>query len=201
MSRLPIMDIILGVAVVSAIGLLLVKVNEFGDANTALVARVDSVSRHYRLASIKASALEEVLGRTAMPESFTDSAAALGGLLPERGGVLVYWMSPTCPSCRTNYPALASLAEQFPGQVVALSPDGVNSVRDEYAAMEVPAHRMSRATAAGVFPEATFPTTLILRDGRRVRYVVGKLHADSVARMFSDWHAAAVRDASSARSP
>jgi thiol-disulfide isomerase/thioredoxin len=142
---------------------------------------MDSLARRSRLREIRADVAVEALLKVPLPEMFVGAAPEIRALVDDGKPTLLYWMSPSCPACRMNYDVLERLATQFEGRVLAVSPDGVLSIKEEYDEMAIPPVAVERAATASVFPEHTFPVTLVVRGRRRLAYTVGLLHHDSTA--------------------
>lgn len=187
MSKSRIADLVLGVALLGAVAVLSLNVLKTRASLEELSAEMSALNVQKRLASIKADALEEVLQSIPLPSSVPwDDAVP-----PEEDGgrpdLVIYWMSPECPSCRVNYPELRKLSAQMPNRVIAVSPDGQQAVRADYEAMGIPIINVTRQQAKGLFPGATFPTTLLIRGEQRSAYLVGRFDADSVLSKLRKW--------------
>jgi hypothetical protein len=170
---------------VLALVLLLVrKVRTAGDDIDRLTAAVDSITRVASVEEMKYQVIASIMDLGVVDADMLFSDDSLRDRV-SNGGAVLYWMSASCAACRANYGVLESLANQYPGRVIAVSPAPVEIVKDDYNLMGVEVVQVPESAYRGLFPEDAFPVSLIVVDGRRIKYMVGSVDEREVRRVLS----------------
>lgn len=93
------------------------------------------------------------------------------------GQRVFYIVSPTCPACEENFPAISELEQSYPGHVAVLTtalPDEAARVYSDQLGI-IPVYSVPGDELSSIVSNAVTPITLMTRERRRIRLWYGKV--------------------------
>jgi hypothetical protein len=94
-----------------------------------------------------------------------------------------YVVSPTCPACEENFPAMLDVESLFPGHVAVLtsaSPDEAARAYQQYKS-RLPVYSVPGESLHTVVSGAVTPITMLSVNRRRIQFIYGLVHDNAQA--------------------